>query len=95
MEGSCSGAAEGLEIRAAPALLSSSGHSGRLALPSGQRGLPASVHDCGTTTGDKQRLPLQAEVRSQVIKVAILIKVFFIQGKVQFKECNFDGFQML
>lgn len=62
VERSCPGAAEGLEIRTASPLLSGSGHSGRLALSSGQRSLPAPAYNGGTTTRDRQRLPLQAEV---------------------------------
>lgn len=77
MEGSCSGAAEGLEISpASPPLLRSSGHPGRLALSPGQKSLPASVRDCVATTGAEQRLPLQAEVSSPV-KVLLQSSGFF------------------
>lgn len=79
MEGSCSGAAEGLEIRTASPLLSSSGHSGRLALSSGQRSLPASVYHCGTTPSDQQRLPLQAEVSLSMTNC--LIKRAFLHSE--------------
>lgn len=68
LEGSCSGAAEGLEIGPASPLLGGAGHSGRLALPPGQGSLPASVLGCASSPGDKQRLPLQAEVSSPVKK---------------------------
>lgn len=51
VEGGCCGAAEGMEIMALPALLSSFSYSDSLALSSSQRGLPASVCCCDTTTG--------------------------------------------
>lgn len=66
VEGSCCGAAEGVEISAVPALHSSSGHSDGLALSSSQRSLPASVYRRGTTASNKQRLPRQAEVSNTV-----------------------------
>lgn len=62
VERSCSGAAEGLEIITLPALYSSCGHSGGLALSSSQRSLLVSVYSCGPTTSNKQRLPRQAKV---------------------------------
>lgn len=82
MEGSCTGAAEGLEVRTASPLLSGSGHSGRLALSSGQRGLPASAHNCGTATSDQQRLRLQAEVSLPMKNCCDgLIKRFFLYSE--------------
>lgn len=62
MEGSRSGATEGVEIMAASALHGSSGYSDSLALSSSQTSLLASVCCCGATTGCWQRLPHQAEV---------------------------------
>lgn len=52
VEGSCSGAAEGMEVMAVPALHGSFGYSDGLALSSSQRSLPASVCGCDTTTGN-------------------------------------------
>lgn len=52
VEGGCSGAAEGMEVMALPAMHSSSGYSDGLALSSSQRSLLASVRRCGTTTGN-------------------------------------------
>lgn len=63
VEGSCSGAAESLEIIILPALYSSSCYSGGLALSSSPRSLLVSVYSCGTTTSNQQRLPRQAKVR--------------------------------
>lgn len=63
VEGSCSGAAKGMEDVAVPALHSSSGYPDGLALSSSPRNLPASVCCCETTTENMQRLPHQAEVR--------------------------------
>ncbi len=51
VEGSCCGAAEGMEIMAVPALHSSSGYPDSLALSSSQRSLLTSVCCCDTTTG--------------------------------------------
>ncbi len=52
VEGRCSGAAEGMEVMALPALHCSSGYSDGLALSSSKRILLASVRHSGTTTGN-------------------------------------------
>lgn len=51
VEGGCSGAAEGVEVMALPALHGGSGYSDGLALSSSQRSLLASVCRRGATTG--------------------------------------------
>ena len=51
VEAGCSGAAESMEILAPSPVLSSSGHSDRLALSSSQRGLPASLWHCDSAAG--------------------------------------------
>lgn len=62
VEGSCSGAAEGMEISAVPPLHGSCGHPGGLALSSRQRSLPAAACGSATATSTEHRLPSQAEV---------------------------------
>lgn len=64
VEGSCRGAAEGLEAGPAAPPLGSPAHPDHLALPPGQRGLPAAGYRCAAAAGAEQRLPPQAEVSS-------------------------------
>lgn len=52
VEGGCSGAAEGVEVMALPALHSSCGYSDGLALSSSQTSLLASIWCRGTTTSN-------------------------------------------
>lgn len=62
VEGGCPGAPERMEAMALSALHGGTGYSVCLALPSGQRGLPAPAWYCTTATGCGQRLPSQTEV---------------------------------
>lgn len=66
VQGSCSGATEGMEVVAVSPLHSGFGYSGSLALSSSQRSLPTSVCRCSASADVRQRLPLQAKVNHTI-----------------------------
>lgn len=75
VEGGRPGAAAGVEVMALPPRHGGHGHPDGLALSSSQRRLPASVRRRDATTGDRQRLPGQAEVSHTVPEHELLHSV--------------------